>query len=143
MSTFNYARLLRNAKKQTQKFGRLFTLVQLDPGPSNAAQPWKGNSDVRGAPIATLQVYGVFVEPESLERLGKQRQANDFVKSAEQVIMIASEESLGQFDEMVDADGSLWKIHNEQELAPGDSKVLHYLRVQRRGKVTAVRGALL
>ncbi len=143
MSTFPYPKVLARAQKRTKKYGRLFTLVQLDGTPSNASEPWKGNSDVRGTPLETLTVYGVFVEPESLERLGKQRQSNDFVKSAEQVIMVAHGGSLGHFDEAIDADGSIWTIHNDQELAPGDSIVLHYLRIQRRGKVTAVRGALL
>ncbi len=143
MSTFNYARVLRNAKSRIEKFGRQVTLVQLDASPSNVAQPWKGNSDVRGTPLASLTLFGVFVEPESLERLGKQRQSNDFVKSAEQVIILAYEGSLGQYDEAIDADGALYKIHNIQELGPGDTIVLHYLRVQRRGKVTAVRGSLL
>jgi hypothetical protein len=143
MSTFDYPKVLARAKKRTQKYGRLVTLVQLDAGPSDATKPWLGNSAPRATPIATLQVYAVFVEPESLERLGKQRQSNDFVKSAEQVAIIASGESLGQYDELIDSDGSSWTVHNDQEMAPGDSIVLHYLRLQRRGKVTAVRGALL
>lgn len=143
MSTFDYAGKLAVARRLITKFGRSVTLVQLDATPSNAAEPWKGNSDVRGTPIATLTVNGVFVEPESLERLGKQRQSNDFVKSAEQVVIIAHDEPLGKFDELIDSDGSRWTVHNIQELGPGDSILLHYLRVQRRGRVTAVRGALL
>lgn len=143
MSTFDYDKIYRNALKKTLKFGRAITLVQLDAGPLNAAQPWKGNTNVRGEPLATLTVNGVFVEPESLERLGKQRQSNDFVKSAEQVIIIVHNGPLGQYDEVIDTDLSRWTIHNDQELGPGDSILLHYLRVQRRGRVTPVRGALL
>lgn len=143
MSTFDYPRVLKRAQQRTKKFGRLITLVQLDSSSAVPAQPWKGNTDVRATPVASIQLYGVFVEPESLERLGKQRQSNDFVKSAEQVIIIAHGETLGQYDEAIDTDGSHWTIHNIQELAPGDSAVLHYFRAQRRGRATAVRGALL
>lgn len=143
MSTFNYQRIYDSALKRTEKFGRPITLVQLDASPTNPAQPWKGNTDVRGEPIASLTVNGVFVEPESLERLGKQRQSNDFVKSAEQVIIIIYDGPLGQYDEVIDSDASRWVVHNVQELGPGDKILLHYLRVQRRGRVTAVRGALL
>jgi hypothetical protein len=144
MSTANYEKIYRNALKLTAKYGRSLTLVQLDATPSNVAQPWKGNTDVRGEPIATLTVNGVFVEPESLERLGKQRQSNDFVKSAEQTVIVIHDGSLGVFDELIDVvDSSRWTVHNIQELQPGDKIMLHYLRVQRRGRVTSVRGALL
>jgi hypothetical protein len=143
MSTANYEKIYRNALKLTAKYGRAMTLVQLDASPANPAQPWKGNTDVRGEPLASLTVNGVFVEPESLERLGKQRQSNDFVKSAEQTVIVIYDGSLGQFDELIDVDASRWTVHNVQELQPGDKIILHYLRVQRRGRVTAVRGALL
>lgn len=140
---FDYSKILVSAKKRVQDFGRELTLIRLDPDPVDAAKPWQGAAAPRTTPIDTLTVYGVFVEPESLERLGKQRASNDFIKSAEQVIIIAYEGSLGAFDEVIDTDGSRWKIANHQELGPGDTILLHYLRVQRRGKVTAVRGALL
>lgn len=144
MSTFDYDRILRGAKARVTKFGRSVTFVQLNPGPDNAAQPWKGTADIRTDVIDTFTVDGVFVEPESLERLGKQAQANEYVKSSEQVIIVATEQSLEHYDEVIDSsDGSRYKIHNIQQLNPGDRIVLHYLRVQRRGKVTAVRGALL
>ncbi len=144
MSTVNYEKIYRNALKLTKKYGRGITVVQLDASPTDVAQPWKGNTDVRGTPIATLSLTGVFVEPESLERLGKQRQSNDFVKSAEQTVIVIHDGPLGQFDELIDnADDSRWVLHNIQELQPGDKIMLHYLRVQRRGRVTAVRGALL
>lgn len=143
MSTVDYNKIYLKAKKRAVKYGRAITFVQLDGAPTNPSRPWLGNSDARATPVATLETHGVFVEPESLERLGKQRQANEFVESAEQVIIVAHNGSLGQFDEVIDTDGSLWKIANKQELAPGDSKIIHYVRVQRRGHVTAVRGALL
>jgi len=143
MSTADYEKIYRNALTRTAKYGRAITLVQLDATPTDSNQPWKGNTNVRGEPLATLTVNGVFVEPESLERLGKQRQSNDFVKSAEQVIIIAYDGPLGQYDEVIDSDASRWTVHNVQELGPGDKILLHYLRVQRRGRVTPVRGALL
>lgn len=144
MSTFDYDRILRSAKKRITKFGRSVTFVQLGPGPDDAAQPWKGTTSARTDVIDSLTVDGVFVEPESLERLGKQAQANEFIKSSEQVIIVATEHSLEHFDEVIDSvDGARYKVHNIQQLNPGDRIVLHYLRIQRRGRVTAVRGALL
>jgi hypothetical protein len=144
LSTFNYNKVYQKALKRVRKYGREITFVQLDPGPDNAAQPWKGTATPRETPLSTLVTHGVFVEPESLERLGKARVSNEFVKSAEQVIILAHNESLGQFDEVIDRDGSRWKIANIQSLGPGDfENLLHYVRVQRRGHTTAVRGALL
>lgn len=144
MSTADYDKTLRLAKKLTAKFGRSITLAQLNASPDNTAQPWKGAATVRSAPVATLTVNGVFVEPESLERLGKQFQSNEFVKSSEEVIIVATEFQLDQYDEVTDSlDGAIYKIANIQQLNPGDRVLLHYLRVQRRGHTTAVRGALL
>lgn len=144
MSTFNYAKILRTGQRLVTKFGRSVTFVQLGSGPDNAAQPWKGTSTVRTDPIATLTVNAVFVEPESLERLGLQVQANEFVKSTSEVVIVVTDQSLKQYDEMIDSfDGARFKMANIQQLNPGDSLVLHYVRVQRRGNVTAVRGALL
>lgn len=143
MSTFNYAKILKNAKDRTAKFGRAITFVQLSGTPTNPAEPWKGKTAPREDPVSTLTVNGVFVEPESLERLGRQVVTNEFVKSAEQVIIVAYEGTLSQFDEVIDADGAIYKIANIQQLNPGDSILLHYVRVQRRGHTTAVRGALL
>jgi hypothetical protein len=144
MSTFDYDKILRSAKQRITKFGRSITLIQLNPGPDNAAQPWKGGAVVRTDVIDTLTLDGVFVEPESLERLGKQAQANEYIKSSEQVIITATEFNLEHYDEVIDSlDDSRYKIHNLQQLNPGDRIILHYLRVQRRGKISAVRGALL
>ena len=144
MSTFDYDKTLRTGKRLVAKFGRSIILVQLNPGPADANQPWKGGAATRSDPLDSLTVNGVFVEPESLERLGKQAQSNEFIKSSEQVIIVASEFSLEHYDEVIDSlDGARYKVHNIQQLNPGDKVILHYLRVQRRGKVTAVRGAIL
>lgn len=136
--------MLRTGKRLVTKFGRSVSFVQLGAGPDNAAQPWKGTANVRTSPIAELTVNAVFVEPESLERLGLQVVSNEFIKSTEQVVIVVSEFSLKQYDEMIDSvDGARYKIANIQQLNPGDSLVLHYVRIQRRGHTTAVRGALL
>ena len=144
MSTFDYAEIREIAEELIEEFGRQITFVQLDSTASTPAKPWRGNTAPRGNPIQTLTLYGVFVEPESLERLGKQRVSNDFIKSAGQVLIVASAVDLGVFDEVVDlVDDSEYKIDNHQMLNPGDEIILHYFRLQRRGSPTAVRGALL
>lgn len=140
----NYAAIAASAQARVERFGRLITFVKLSAGPTDPTKPWKGVTDPRAIePEESLEIYGVFVEPESLERLGKQRSSADFIKSAEQVIIVATTQDLGKFDEVIDTDGSRWKIDNLQSLTPGDTTLLHYVRVQRRGKAQAVRGALL
>lgn len=140
---FNYAPKLALAQKLIKFYGRPVTLVQLNSTPTDPTKPWQGTANPRATPAATLVIYGVFVEPESLERLGKQRASSDFIKSAEQVLIVSTPENLGIYDEAIDEDGSTWKIDNLQSLQPGGITLLHYLRVQRRGKATAVRSALL
>jgi hypothetical protein len=140
----NYDEDLAFAIDMVQEFGREVTFVKLTAGPTDTAKPWRATTAPRDNPEETITVEGVFVEPESLERLGKARASGDFIKSAEQVLIVASDQDLGRFDEVIDsADQSAWKIDNHQMLAPGNKIILHYFRVQRRGKATAVRGALL
>jgi hypothetical protein len=144
LSTYNYDRTLRTGRRLVTKFGRSVTFIQLGAGPDNPAQPWKGTSGVRTDPIAEFTVDGVFVEPESLERLGLQIQASEFIKGTSEVVIVVTDQSLKQYDEMIDShDGARFKVNNIQQLNPGDKIILHYVRVQRRGTTTAVRGALL
>lgn len=140
---FNYVKTLAQAQAQVKKFGRAITFVQLKTTPDSVLEPWFGSSTPRTSPLATLETFGAFVEPESLERLSKQSTNGEFIKSAEQVIIVSTPEDLLKYDEVIDsADGASYKIYNIQTLRPGDTNVLHYVRVQRRGKTTAVRGAL-
>lgn len=142
--SFDYAEIQEVSQTLIEEFGRQITFVQLKSTPDDGAKPWLGSSTPRTNPVATLTVFGTFAEPESLERLSKQSVSGDFVKSAEQVLIVSTLENLLKFDEVIDsADGSSYKIYNIQELSPGKVNVLQYVRVQRRGKVTAVRGALL
>lgn len=141
---FDYAKVQKKAVQRLERFGREFTFVQLKSTPDNPAEPWFGSATPRDTPTSTLTIYGAFVEPESLERLSRQSVSGDFVKSGEQVIICSTLEDLTKFDEVIDsADESRWKIYNTQNLIPGPIAVIQYVRVQRRGKVTAVRGALL
>lgn len=141
---FNYTRTLATARRLITKFGRPLTFVQLKTTPDVDLEPWFGSSTPRTDPLATLTIDGAFVEPESLERLSKQSVNGDFIKSAEEVIIVATDQDLLKYDEVIDSsDGASYKIYNIQQLVPGDTKILAYVRVQRRGKVTSVRGALL
>lgn len=140
---FNYAPKLALAIRLVKFYGRPFTLIQMDSTPSDLAKPWRGTAEPRATPTSTLSIYGVFVEPESLERLGMQRSSSDFIKSTEQVMIVAHGSSLGKFDEVIDENGTEYKISNIQEMQPGGTIILHYIRMQRRGKTQAVRGALL
>lgn len=143
MATFNYAKTLALGQTLIKKFGRGITFVQLKTTPDAALEPWFGSSTPRTNPLATLETFGAFVEPESLERLSKQSTNGEFIKSAEQVIIVSTPDDLLKFDEVIDsADGASYKIYNIQSLRPGGLNVLHYVRVQRRGKTTAVRGAI-
>src|SRR5690349_6330469 len=116
---FDYTKTLARAQERIERFGREITFIQLSAGPSDPTKPWQGSTDARATPVSTLTLFGVFVEPESLERLGRQRASGDFIKSAEQVIIVSTSENLGKFDEVVDSDGASYKIDNIQSLGPG------------------------
>jgi hypothetical protein len=142
---FDYKKVQTRAIARVAKFGREITLVKLSGDAPDSAKPWRGPTNVRSeTPLESVTTSAVFVEPESLERLGLQRQAGDFVKSGEMVAIVASTQDLSNMDEVIDGE-IVWKIFNVQVLTPGDIDipVIQYLRVQRRGKVTPTRGALL
>lgn len=140
----DYSKTLQTARRLITKFGRTVTFVKLSAGPTDPTKPWRGATDPRAIdPVSSLEIDAVFVEPESLERLGLQRASADFIKSAEQVMIVATDQDLGKFDEVIDTDGGRFKCDNIQTLQPAGTIILHYVRVQRRGKATAVRGALL
>jgi hypothetical protein len=110
---------------------REVTLLQLNAAPTNPAKPWlPGN--VRTAPVATKVVPAVFVDPSSLDALGREATRDDsWVARSTQVAIIATTESLEKYNEMVDTDGSRWKVTGVRMLKPGPINLLAYIGVSR------------
>jgi hypothetical protein len=106
----------------------LVTLNKMDNVPASASEPWKGSSAPRTA-VATLEVSAVFVEPSSLDDLGKDYVSLEFLKRAQQIAFISTDVRLDQFNEMVDDDGTRWRITEMTELRPGSKSMLYFVGV--------------
>jgi hypothetical protein len=131
MSTFNYAEILAVGQGIIIEFGRIVTFVELGNTPTDSNKPWAGTSTLRSAPLSTFSTSVVFVEPSSLDQLGQEVITDDFVKRSQQILIVASTQEFRKFDEIIDTDGSRWKIQGISELKPGDSAVMHFIGVSR------------
>ena len=64
------ATLALTAKRLIDANGRTITVRRLSRVEEDPAKPWRGTTDVRTTPDATVSVKGVFVHPHSAIELG-------------------------------------------------------------------------
>lgn len=131
MSTFDYTDIEAAAVSLISDFGRTVTLVQLDPGPTVVGKPWQGSTAPRTAPLSTKSVSAVFVEPHSLTQLGRECVSDDFVRRCTNVAIVATSSNLEPYNELLDSDGSRWKITTTATLKPGGVNLLAYVGLSR------------
>jgi hypothetical protein len=114
--------------------GRSVTVIKLDDSVDDAAKPWRGASDARSTPAASSTQTAVFVPPTG-SGLGSLVQQEELIKRSEQIMLIApgaaSSDDLSDFDEVIDTDGSRWKITFTEVLAPSDVTLLYAIGVRR------------
>lgn len=131
MAAFDYTDIEATALELCISFGRLVTLVQLDPGPSMVGKPWQGSNAPRTTPLSTKQLSAVFVEPHSLTALGRDAVSDDFLRRCTSIAICATSSSLEKFSELLDTDGSRWQITGVQTLTPGPATLLAYVGLKR------------
>lgn len=131
MAVQDYSEFVDDADELTAEFGRLVTFVELSSGPTDPLKPWKGATDPRAVPVSTLNLFAAFVEPSTLDALGTQATGMDFLKRSTKIAIVSSTAALTNFDEILESDGSRWKIEGISTLEPGDTKILHYVGVRR------------
>lgn len=131
MANFDYSKTLAKSLQLVEKFGRAITFVKLGEVSEDPTKPWHGASDVRTNPSETVTANGVFVHPESLKETGRRQTTVDFVSKVDQIAIVAFAGSLDQFSEIIDDDGSRWKIETIDTLRPGSVTVLHFVSVRR------------
>lgn len=129
---FDYSEFAALSEELVAEFGRVVTFVELGDTPASPSQPWKGAASPRGTPVQTLDLSAVFVEPSSLDSLGDNELAQDFLKRSTSVALVYSSVELSSFDEILDnSDGSRWKITGLSKLKPGDTLLLYYVGLSR------------
>lgn len=128
---FDYQSIIDDASELIEEFGREVAFVELGDVAANPAQPWLGASGLRSSPKQTLLLNAVFVEPESMERLGNDAVTEDFIKKSQQIAIVYSPVELKVFDEVIDIDGSRWRIIDLSKLKPGPLLVLYFVSLKR------------
>jgi hypothetical protein len=128
---FDYAPMAATALALVAEFGRSVTLQRLDRTPPDADKPWLGPVNPRATPAATLTVAAVFVEPGSTQELGLDTTLVDWAARATRIAVIASPADLTGYSELVDIDGTTWRIVGVSTLSPGSTRLLHFVGVSR------------
>lgn len=118
------------ANRLIPKKGRLIMLRQLSAAATDPTKPWKGT----GAPTAARSVPdvpAVFL-PASGSGLGKDIVSEELLKKVSQVALIAPvQEGLEVMHEIVDTDGTIWKVDWAQVLKPALQTVLYVFGLTR------------
>lgn len=127
----NYARLLQTTQRLINNAGRTVTFVQLSTTKTDPNKPWRNNADPRATPLATLQKKIVQVEPESDQRLGEAMITDDLLKRVEKIFIVAGDDNLDSYNEIIDSDSSRWKIEFTHKLQPGDVLLCYFVGVKR------------
>ncbi len=137
MAGFDYQEFIDLAIELTSDegedgFGRAITLVELGDADESPSEPWLGSSTPRTVVKQSVAATAVFVEPSSLDALGRDASVMEFVKVSTQIAIMYSAVPLDSFDEVIDSsDGSRWKITGFSELKPGPVRVLFYVGLKR------------
>jgi len=133
VARFDYTGLVADAQALIFEFGRSVSFIKFDTTPADAAQPWLGAAAPRTVPDATLAVNAVFVEPDSTRALGLSHTDNDMVKRSEQIMILSpgASDDLDTYQEVIDSDGTRWKVVGVQVLKPAEVVVLAFVGVMR------------
>jgi hypothetical protein len=130
----NYTKLAATAERLIKAAGRAVTLVQLESGEDNAAQPWWGTAAPRDG-ATEVPMTGVFLSHKDLANLGfiSEAEASLATKNSKVVMFSAKEAGtslLDEFHEVVD-DEVRYRITKTHVLQPGDTRLLYAMELAR------------
>jgi len=133
----DYARTAATVERLINKTGRTVTVVQLESGSDDAAEPWNAKAVPRD--VATeVELKGTYVSHRDLAALGfisEERAAQLMSKSALNKVALFSAKTAGtnlldEFHEVID-DSVRYKIDRAHVLQPGDIRLLYALELSR------------
>ncbi len=129
----NYAQLAATAQRLVVDAGRPIILVRLDTEPPDTSKPWRAPTP-RSTGATEVPCTGVFVPLSSRTFLGSEAYLPQDVNRGEQICIVAAldtSEDLLTFNEIIDEDGTRWKIMRPQVLQPASTKLLYAFEVRR------------
>ena len=123
--------LIATAKRLIKENGRSVSFIKHDKTLAISTQPWEGPTAARGTGSIKLVLDVVFVDPDP-RNLGRMSVTEDLIQRSEQImIVVPSTNDLATFEEILDTDGTYWKIVGTQLLKPGNTAALAYVGVKR------------
>lgn len=137
VSVKNYDRTVAMAERLIIKYGRKVSAVKFTKTPDSSSERWKGTADIRdSADNVTENFSAVFAQPTGEDKLGKSTISADLAKRSEQILLVSPgkktiKSDLAEFNEIIDTDGSKWKIEGVETLKPGNVVLLYYIGVKR------------
>jgi hypothetical protein len=127
----NYTQLRRTAERLIEENGRDIQLIRKDQGnPVDPAMPWRASTD---AAEISITVTGVLIPFEAESGTGT------IVRRQEQMALIAaksvddekpSNTNIEDYDELLDDDGTRYRIEDVDLIKPGSQRILYMLRVK-------------
>ena len=130
---FDYTGVLATARELTEEFGREITLQRLGTTPADSAKPWRGPANPMSPVAAEVVLNGVSVPPDSLRELGLMVQSPELVQRSK-IIFIAGPDAddtdISTFNNLVDADGKIYRVVVIHTLKPALVQLLHFIGVE-------------
>lgn len=115
--------------------GRDITVIKLGQTPADSSKPWRGATNPRATPEASITLKGTFVELGDATRLGIIAEGSDILKRISKVVMAlptTETSDLEEFDEILDTeDSKRYGIEQVQRLKPGTVTMLYYFMLRR------------
>lgn len=127
----NYTKLQATAERLIRQSGRVVTFVQIDQFTDDPSKPWRGVTADRESPTVTLEKRAVFVEPNTNIFLGETIKVDDLLKNVNKIMVVDGVDNLDGFHEVVEDDGSRWRIEFIYRLRPGELTMVNYVGVRR------------
>lgn len=109
--------------------GRAITFIQLSK--VAGAFPGEPAGDPRSPPARSLQAIGVFVEPDSLQRLGHTTKIDELIQRSDNICLVAGTNPLEGYNEIIDDDGAYYVITGIEKLRPGTRTLLYFVGLKR------------
>lgn len=132
---YDYADDQEFGMAEVAEYGRVVTLQRYTSTPTSTERPWEGNPPA-GLPAEEYSTHVVFVPPSSASQLGLRGLDEALLKRFEQLAICGhapdgSTPDLRNFDMILDADQTLWRILWSETLRPGAVNVLYFFGVAR------------
>lgn len=92
--------------------------------------PGEASGDPRNPPARSVSVKAVFVEPDSLQRLGITTKVDQLLQTSDRICLVPGTYDLDGMNEVIDED-RYYKIQGMETLRPGTRTLLYFVGLER------------